>query len=601
MRLRQVDLKRYCQFVDETLKLDPKVTVIVGKNDTGKSMLLDRFFDQYLYEVGVHGADRPRIADFRGDKISFSATWDVFAEDYEHFPLNDAFGSAQINKIKVGFSENLPNGKHFSFYADDRLVDPYERELVNGIPALKECFRPRYLFPRPHCLGTRSELILRSRFEARFVRQSETGDIYQKPRSSEEALLRLGSIWSDTRYDLDINKPWPGDGLVPRAELTLAAIDEKLEQISERITRELVKWWRDPPRLVFKLRLAGGSAGREYSQRVNRYILQWEVLDQAGTNFHGTGLHWFVTLIIQLILIEQEQKPVLLLLDEPAVNLHPGAQRIVAKLLDAYSERVQIIYATHSPFMLDWSFPQRLRVFQRDHANKRTSIDNKPYRPKSPIQQIWDPLKSNIGITMGDVAVIGEENVFVEGITDQIFLANSSLSLQIRNQTHFDLQRCSIIPYGAEPALHSLIEVVRSTGAKATVIADSDMQGTKVRKYCEREKIACVQLNSFADRSVGDCAIEDVFGVEEYLKWVNAFYANFEWYNCLDCETVRKNLGEKSLGSYLESLFKERFEQTFSKLSIAVLMAENIQSLSEDALKRLAALVEHVVSAMAEK
>jgi len=82
---------------------------------------------------------------------------------------------------------------------------------------------------------------------------------------------------------------------------------------------------------------------------------------------------------------------------------------------------------------------------------------------------------------------------------------------------------------------------------------------------------------------------------------VNAFYSNFEWYNCLDCETVRKNLGEKSLGSYLESLFKERFEQTFSKLSIAVLMAENIQSLSEDALKRLAALVEHVVSAMAEK
>jgi hypothetical protein len=596
MRLRDVELRRYCQFVDQRLKVHPQVTVIVGKNDTGKSIFLDRFFDQYVYEGGSHSADRPRMPDFRGDKISFSLSWEVCEDDYHDFPLTEAFGPNHIGRIQVDFAEDSPNGKRWTFRADGRLANAYEGETPEGIPILKKCFRSRYLFPRPHCIGPRHGLILRSIFEARFIRQPKTGGIYPKLNSSEEALLRLAGIWAETREELDLNKPWPFEGMIQRAELTLAEIDERLKEVSQKVTTELQQWWKDPAGLIFKARLAGGSSGKEFSHKTNRFSVEWEVSDESGTRFHGTGLQWFVTLIVQLLLIDIEKKPVLFLLDEPAVNLHPGAQRLLAKLLDARSERVQIIYTTHSPFMMDWNFPQRLRVFHRDYVTKRTIIDNKPYSPKSLIHQIWDPLKSNIGITMGDIAVIGEQNFFVEGITDQIFLANSSVYLRSRRQAHLDLERASIIPYGEEAFLRSLVGLARSRGAKVVVIADSDTQGNKVRNYCVREGISCVQLKEFADRSLGDCSIEDVFGVEEYLKWVNAFYRDFEWFEALDSKIVQGDLGEKSLGAYLENLFKDRFGQAFSKISIAVLLVENMSALPEGVLKRLQALLEVLVS-----
>jgi predicted ATP-dependent endonuclease of OLD family len=199
---------------------------------------------------------------------------------------------------------------------------------------------------------------------------------------------------------------------------------------------------------------------------------------------------------------------------------------------------------------------------------------------------------------MGDVAVIGEQNIFVEGITDQIFFANVSRNLQSQGQVYLDLERASIIPYGEEPVLRSLVGIARSKGVKAIVVADSDMQGNKVKRYCDQETIPCFQLKEFSDRFSGDCAIEDVFGTEEYLKYVNEFYAAFDWYELLNCADVKRELGEKSLGAYLENLFKERFDQNFSKVSIAVLLAENLNALSEDASKRFQLLVEAIVSAM---
>jgi recombinational DNA repair ATPase RecF len=50
MRLGELRLTRYRQFIDEKLILDPYVTAIVGRNDTGKTGLLDHFFDQCVYE-----------------------------------------------------------------------------------------------------------------------------------------------------------------------------------------------------------------------------------------------------------------------------------------------------------------------------------------------------------------------------------------------------------------------------------------------------------------------------------------------------------------------------------------------------------------------
>src|SRR5437867_10718958 len=91
MRLTRLELKSFRQFIKQTLRIDPYVTVLVGRNDTGKTGLLRRFFDQYLFETVIHSSDRPQLPDAR-PPIEFSAFWDAEAGDELRFPLVEAFG-----------------------------------------------------------------------------------------------------------------------------------------------------------------------------------------------------------------------------------------------------------------------------------------------------------------------------------------------------------------------------------------------------------------------------------------------------------------------------------------------------------------------------
>ncbi len=75
MKLRKVKLLRFMQFIDAELDIDPNVTVIVGRNDTGKTSVLRWFFDQHVKEGAIHGRARPLIEAYRGEPIAFELEW----------------------------------------------------------------------------------------------------------------------------------------------------------------------------------------------------------------------------------------------------------------------------------------------------------------------------------------------------------------------------------------------------------------------------------------------------------------------------------------------------------------------------------------------
>jgi predicted ATP-dependent endonuclease of OLD family len=144
---------------------------------------------------------------------------------------------------------------------------------------------------------------------------------------------------------------------------------------------------------------------------------------------------------VDCLWLEATENQQLVLIDEPAYSLHPSAQRAVARLFSIISEQHQVVYATHSPFIIDWSFPQRVRLLERDPITKRTRIQNRPYHAHERFQTVWDPLREAIGVSLGDLAVIGDTNVLVEGVSDQILLANAGSILHQRATTSSILMR----------------------------------------------------------------------------------------------------------------------------------------------------------------
>src|SRR5262245_45779799 len=137
----------------------------------------------------------------------------------------------------------------------------------------------------------------------------------------------------------------------------------------------------------------------------------------------GEGFAWFLALFAKL-----QQRPHrdalcnLLLIDEPGVYLHPGGQTDLRSLLTKMADSRQIIYTTHSPFMLDWARPHEVRlVHRRDTTPTDSSIIlDKPYHTNARKFTLWDPFRRSMGLLLGDFGLLGKNNLFVEGISDQV-------------------------------------------------------------------------------------------------------------------------------------------------------------------------------------
>ena len=404
--------------------------------------------------------------------------------------------------------------------------------------------------------------------------------------SPESILLRVAGILAFTRNRLESNEPGNGSMRRPSSE-SQQDLEQKLHRLAERITEKLQTFWKDPSGLIFDIRIVAASAGT--------YSVIWNVRDGAGLTYHGTGLMWFVSFIVDWLFIEDFPGPLLLLLDEPAGPLHPSAQRLVAKILSSISSRHQLIYSTHSPFMIDWNFPQRIRLFTRDHDSKRSHIDNKPYAPGLGMpQSVWDPLREAIGVTVGDIVILGDRNILVEGVTEQILSANASAFFDTLDKPHIDLAVTSIIPYSDSPALKYVIAKARSRRAHTIVLADSDDQGRSVEHLCTRESVSYLAVGTFSDRTDGDKSIEDVIGTAAYVSAVNEFYKTFDWFVPINVDQVHHDIGRRSLGKHLKVLFDERFERSLDKIGVAIQIAQGMSKLPPDALARLQALVDQL-------
>jgi hypothetical protein len=600
MKLRRLKIHAYRSFLEQTLEVDPDVTVVVGRNDTGKTSVLYRFFDQYVAGRSSGSGDRPVVTGPGDRRLGFTATWDIAAADHAVFSFPSEFGQPGPHRLEVTFRDvDAPQEQHWRLSLDGQPLQAYsQRSPETGHSALK--FSIEDIIPQPHYIDVGP--IAASMFEMRLFELApgwSAARPHHRPSKPERLLLYVGGLNGLVRKVEGIEKPWPETHHLQTPALSLADVEERLVALSDRITAMLQRWWADPPGLTYRIRLAGPENGKRRQHRINSYIVVSEILGKTGTYF-GSGLKWFLAFLIELLFLETLPYPILLFFDEPGSPLHPSAQRTVAKLISSLARRYQIIYSTHSPFMVDWNFPQRIRLFVRDHASGRTTIENKPYAARGAAQRIWDPLRETLGVSLGDITVVGERNVFVEGVTDQILLANASSKLEAAGQPHIDLDRVSIVPFGDEETLQHLLQTAGRLGARSVVLVDSDDAG---RNILGKHAVLTpsLEVGAYAEHAGRDCSIEDLVGIDPYVIAVNAAYSGFEWFSPFTPETVHQEIAEASLGAYMEAAFDARFGRDFSKVLCAVTVAVSDEALPPEALARFSRLLAALVDALASE
>jgi AAA domain len=303
MRLERVRLIAYRQFIDEELRLDRRLTVIVGRNDTGKTGLLSRFFDQHFFEGVIHSADKPQLGGYSRNKIIFGLDWRVETSDYECVQYRNAFGDARRQRVSLGFESSDVPAKLRRYVVDDKEIDVYAGTTAEGQPILREEFLPRNLFPRPTYISRQP---VQTMFQVRLanVEPYPRDREHRLPSTPERLLMEFVGLPAATRPISD--EKWPPREFGSEApRLQLSDVEAQLAVAGEHLTRLVRQWWFDPPNITVRIRLTGSQEFKQAAAVDHQYTVVFEAHDALGLPLQGTGFRWFLAFLMEIELLRR--------------------------------------------------------------------------------------------------------------------------------------------------------------------------------------------------------------------------------------------------------------------------------------------------------
>jgi len=254
----------------------------------------------------------------------------------------------------------------------------------------------------------------------------------------------------------------------------------------------------------------------------NRELMMLNVHDSCyghtPLTLRGQGVQRIVSALAQLLCIDTSKGHFIVVLDEPENSLHPDAQRSLRRFLEelATKPNIQVVYATHSPCMINTLRPTSLRLLRREIRGDRATsvIDNEP------IKKNFQSVRSCLGMSLTDTLALGPIGIVVEGATEIICLPQMLLALEAADVAGFEaasslLDHCHLIDGKGDSYSH-LCDVVKGQGAKPIIFLDGDKRDTTwLRKVQEKHRDVPVVL--FTDREEFEQLIPEV----RYLAAVN--------------------------------------------------------------------------------
>lgn len=237
---------------------------------------------------------------------------------------------------------------------------------------------------------------------------------------------------------------------------------------------------------------------RNFALKVSprEYDLVFTIRDRTATEYsfveRSSGLRYFLSYYIQYLAHEPKRPSEILLMDEPDAYLSSQAQQDLLKIFDAFAtpdaERnpVQVVYVTHSPFLIDKNHADRIRVLEKGVNDEGTRVVRDASRNH------YEPLRSAFGAFVGETTFIGNCNLVVEGVADQILIAGSSAYLRARGTSHLetlDLNHVTIVPAGSASHVPYIVYLARGRDIERPaiiVLLDSDKPGADARKELKR-------------------------------------------------------------------------------------------------------------------
>ena len=300
-----------------------------------------------------------------------------------------------------------------------------------------------------------------------------------------------------------------------------------LEIAGNEITDEVFKYWTQNRELEVKLEILQPEEGAQPPLN-EPPILQIRVLNRrhrvsVAFDERSRGFVWFFSFLTYFNKLEEAATSnLILLLDEPGLSLHARAQQDLLRLIDdRLAPRHQVIYSTHSPFMVSADHFERVRTVV-DRDNEGTKVSAEIFKAD---EDTVFPLLTAMGVELTDTLFVGEHTLLLEGPSDLIYLDVFS-DLAVTNGMPGRDRRWIPAPVGGSGKLSTFVTLLGANRLHVAVMVDSSTKDTgAVRRLRDNDQLAANGLIEISQiTGAKDADIEDLFDRDFYLKLVSLAY-----------------------------------------------------------------------------
>lgn len=251
-------------------------------------------------------------------------------------------------------------------------------------------------------------------------------------------------------------------------------------KMNEDLARALnfPKWWSQDAEFSLALTL------RDFD-------LVFTVRDRTGSEYafseRSGGMSYFLSYFVQYLSHIPSGGQEILLMDEPDAYLSMMGQQDLLRIFDSFAEPegdtkpIQVVYVTHSPFLIDKNHSERIRVLERGDGEEGTRLVANAGRNH------YEPLRSAFGAFVAETTFISNCNLMLEGQADQVLLAGISSLARRSGSTGstLDLNSLSLVPSGSAEHIPYMVYLARGRDVDTpavVVLLDGDGEADAIRE-----------------------------------------------------------------------------------------------------------------------
>ena len=565
MLLKKVTIHKYKSFLTEQkFTVEDQITRIVGKNESGKTALLEAIAKSNYFEDNAEFRFDKDLDYPRGELIKVrNSNPEVITCEYELSDENikiieDAFAvgivsqssfsetyyynnTSETTGISVSFDvfktwlitsfDVGDQGKELINQADSftvlestvsanlnlpgmekikKEIDKIKSKAKDWEDPLEEYIYKTYIEPHIPKLWYFSDYFsLPYRINLNeFANGNQSGSLSQEEYKIAKALFELSG--------LQISEI--------QSEENFEAFKAQLEATSNAITDDMFEYWSTNQNLAIRFEIEHAPNNVRY---LNIRIYNSKHRVTLPLKNRSKGFLWFFSFLVWFSKIQgDKKKKYILLLDEPGLSLHASAQHDLLRFIDEkLAPEYQVIYTTHSPFMIDSLKLNEVRTVYDTQNPKVGSVVSDAVEEKD--SDTLFPLQAALGYTIAQNLYVSPKNLLVEGISDLVYLNHFSAILK-ENGREGLADDITIVPVGGADKIATFISLMRGNELSTVCVLDTftDQKAEAHLKRMIEEKIIAdkkiIFYHTILNQDFAD--IEDLFSKEEYLRLYNGAF-----------------------------------------------------------------------------